>query len=324
MSVSALLDPFVDILRDQVSSAIVRESEWSRRPPALWQIFEDSGFADALIAEEFGGVGLAPAEVQPLIVACGDYLLPAAFGQTMIARMLIAKAGCDVPTGPIVLWPQTADGRLRSLVAPGACEAAMALTQCGDAFALRQLRATPHEKDGFGLMTTAIDEAPPLLGFAAPDVDLFDIAAALTACLMVGAMSRMLSMTLDYANNRQQFGRPLGKFQAIQHQLAGAAEHVALAGVAARLPFIGDKAFDPVRVAIAKLIANQATDVLCTVAHGVHGAIGISEEYDLQLYSRRLRRWQQSFGSETVWAQRIATARLDHQTIPIVDFLRTI
>ena len=318
------LDPFVDILRDQVSGAVVRESEQALRPSELWQAIADSGFADALVPEERGGAGLSPADVQPLIVACGEYLLPPAFGHTMVARMLIATAGCDVPGGPIILWPQTLDGRLRSLVGPAACEAALALVQCGDAFALRRLLATPQVEDGFGVVTTAVEDGPPLLEFAAPGIDLMAMAAALTACAMVGAMSRMLGMTLNHANDRQQFGRPLGKFQAIQHQLAVAAEQVALAGAAARGPFVErGAAFDPVRVAIAKLVANQAADVLCAVAHSVHGAIGISEEHDLQLYSRRLRRWQQSFGSDAFWARRIGTARLADSSAT-VDFLRAI
>ncbi|MDB5578568.1 MAG: acyl-CoA dehydrogenase domain protein [Bradyrhizobium sp.] len=319
------LDPFVDILRDHVSGAEIRESERALQPPELWQAIADSGFADALVPEERGGAGLSPVDVQPLIVACGEYLLPPAFGHSMVARMLIASAGYDLPGDPIILWPQTPDGRLRSLVAPAACEAALALVQCGDAFALRHLLASPQIEDGFGLVATTIEDGPPLLEFTACGIDLIDMAAALTACAMVGAMSRMLGMTLEHANDRQQFGRPLGKFQTIQHQLAVAAEQVALAGVAARGPFAdGVAGFDPVRVAIAKTVANQAADVLCAVAHSVHGAIGVSEEHDLQLYSRRLRRWQQSFGSDAFWARRIGAARLADPSSSVVDFLRAI
>jgi acyl-CoA dehydrogenase len=138
-------------------------------------------------------------------------------------------------------------------------------------------------------------------------------------------MGRVLEMTLSYANDRRQFGRPLAKFQAIQHQLSGAAEQVALAGVAARMPFGRDTlVLDPVRTAIAKFVANQAAETVCTIAHSVHGAIGISEEHDLQLYSRRLRRWQLDFGSSAFWARRIGTARLADQSISAVDFLRAI
>jgi acyl-CoA dehydrogenase len=214
---------------------------------------------------------------------------------------------------------------MRSLVMPAACEATMALVQRGETIALKRLRATPDKEDGFGLMTTDVEEGAALLEFDMPGLDLFDGAAALTASVMVGAMSRSLATALSYANDRRQFGRPLGKFQAIQHQLGVAAEHVALAGVAARMPFVGnDIAFGPMRTAIAKLIANQAADIVCGVVHAVHGAIGISHEHDLQLHTRRLRRWQQSFGSETFWARRLGTARIADRSYSTVDFLRAL
>jgi acyl-CoA dehydrogenase len=94
---------------------------------------------------------------------------------------------------------------------------------------------------------------------AAGGVDLLPYAAAINAALMAGAMSRVLTMSLTYVNERQQFDRTLGQFQAIQHQLSLMAEDVATANVAARIGWSGSGlAIDRWRAAIAKCIANES------------------------------------------------------------------
>jgi acyl-CoA dehydrogenase len=81
-------------------------------------------------------------------------------------------------------------------------------------------------------------------------------------------------------------------------------------------------AVDRWRVAVAKTIANEAAGIGCAIAHAVHGAIGISEEHDLQLYTRRLKRWQLSFGSDAYWARHAGQARLETDEGNSVDFVR--
>jgi acyl-CoA dehydrogenase len=126
---------------------------------------------------------------------------------------------------------------------------------------------------------------------------------------------------LRYAAERKQFGRPLGDFQAIQHQLAVMAEQVVSAQVAARIGMSGTD-FDPLRVATAKARTSEASHQVCAIAHAVHGAIGATEEYDLQLYTRRLKQWQIAFGTESYWARQLGAARLHAVESSTVDFLR--
>jgi acyl-CoA dehydrogenase len=317
-----LLDPFCALLKDITSVAAIRTAERGMAPPGMWEAIVVSGFADALVTEERGGAGLCMADVQPLFVASGEHLLPVALGQTILARAVISSAGKTVPSDPIVLWPQSSRGVLRSLVLPAACEGILALTQCGATTQVRRLQAVAQCADGFGLVPAALSFEPPLVEFNTPDLDLLDYAAAAVAASMAGAMTRMVEMSLAFANERRQFGRALSAFQAIQHQLAVAAEQVVLANSATRIAFAAGLTLDSNRVAIAKVIANDAAGVVCSVAHAVHGAIGISEEYDLQLYSRRLRRWQVSFGSTEFWARRIGAARLSDNCARSVDFIR--
>ena len=150
------------------------------------------------------------------------------------------------------------------------------------------------------------------------------VAALLHAAKLAGAMKRLLEMTVDYGNTRVQFGRPIGKFQAIQHQLAVMAEQVSAAAIAveAASPQTGCLP-DPLRVAVAKERTSAAATIVGGIAHAVHGAMGISEEYDLQLFTRRLQDWRVADGSEGYWSGLLGRAVLAEESGSVIDFIRT-
>jgi acyl-CoA dehydrogenase len=289
-----------------------------------WRTLSDSGFLDAMVPEAEGGAGLAPSTVAPLFVACGQHLLPYAFAETLVARALASLGGQQLPTGPVILWPEDETGRLRSLVAPAAGAATHALVQRGSRVCLQPLARTPGGLDGFHIRGAALEpEAAPLLAFELPDHQVMNWAATLTTASMAGAMSRVLEFTLQHVNTRKQFDRPLAKFQAIQQQVSVMAERVASASVAARLALARDlPGPDALDAALGKTIANTAATVVTAIAHATHGAIGITAEHDLSLYVRRLKRWQLSFGSAGYWATRLGAARLECKEGSSVDFLR--
>jgi acyl-CoA dehydrogenase len=321
-SVDELLGPFTELIKDVTTVDAIRRAEGGGACAAIWLAIEASGFTDALVSEERGGAGLSMAEVHPLVVACGEHLLPQAFGQTILARGLISSSGERAPSEPIVLWPQSPGRELCSLLPPAACEGTLALTQSGATLEIRRLQALAECTDGFGFIPSMLGDGPPLLKLNL-SLDLLDYAAASIAASMAGAMARMVEMSVRFANERQQFGRALGAFQTIQHQLSAAAEQVVMATMASRIAFSNKgMAVDPIRAAIAKVIANEAASVVSSVAHAVHGAVGISRDCELQLYSRRLRRWQISFGSTQFWSRRIGSATLGSNQTHSVDFIR--
>lgn len=136
--------------------------------------------------------------------------------------------------------------------------------------------------------------------------------ACLIAAQMAGAMQRVLEMTLQFANDRQQFGRPLGKFQAIQHQLAVMAEQVLAARMAAQMGCIatGNRP-GKMNAAIAKARAGEAAVEVAALAHSIHGAIGFTADHDLQLFTRRLHAWRLEAGSESYWHEVLGQAVLN-------------
>ncbi len=103
------------------------------------------------------------------------------------------------------------------------------------------------------------------------------------AILVAGAAQTALDLTVRYARERHQFGRPIAAFQAVQQQVAAP-------------------------VAAAKIRTAQAAGPIAAIAHQVHGAIGMTQEHPLRFTTTRLWAWRSEWGGEREWAQRIAAA----------------
>lgn len=132
------------------------------------------------------------------------------------------------------------------------------------------------------------------------------LSATLAAGEMAGAMLAIQALTVEYALTRKQFGREIGRFQAVQHQIAVMAEEVLAARMAAQAAFVGAAAqAGERRAAVAKLRCGQAARAVSSIAHAVHGAIGVSEEYALHHLTRRLRELALAHGGEGWWAARL-------------------
>jgi acyl-CoA dehydrogenase len=139
-----------------------------------------------------------------------------------------------------------------------------------------------------------------------PVHDIWTLGAFARACQIAGALQAILALSVDHANERVQFGKPIGKFQAVQQNLALLAEETAAAycaaSAAAAALCIGNGWLE---VGSAKLRANMAAERGAAIAHQVHGAIGFTQEHRLQNFTRRLISWSAAFGSERFWSERI-------------------
>lgn len=151
-------------------------------------------------------------------------------------------------------------------------------------------------------------------------------ALALARCLQIcAAMQAALDLSLQYVQDRKQFGRPLAKFQAIQHSLAIAAEEVAASTAitdlalacmvkegcaSARLPALLDA---------GAIVLGQGVEVVYDACHQVHGAIGFTREYALHRHSLNLLRWREHLhllrGGELGCAERLGDAALQAQGV---------
>jgi acyl-CoA dehydrogenase len=316
---SEFLEPFDRMLEALCDPAAVRAVEAGKPIAAMWQGVAESGFLEALVPADHGGAGLSLADVHPLWQALGRRAVPLPVGDTMIARRLLAVAGVACPEGPIAIAEIVAAETV--LCFGGVATHALVETEGRlHLVALGTLAPTGIEGSTAARfrhdMLTGNGIAP------APVGGLRALAALLRASLIAGAADRLMAMTVAYANERTQFGKPIGRQQALQQNLAVMAEDAVAVRIASQLGCAG--AFPPslAAAATAKSVASAAAVRIAATAHAVHGAIGISAEHDLQLFTRRLQEWRLADGSESYWNRKLGALRLA-VAASSMDFIRT-
>jgi len=307
------------ILTDAPLDAIDKAGGLGPEADALWQTLEESGYILLCASEGHGGSGAALADILPLAALAARHAAAAPLADTILATGLLSAAGQQPPALRIGLIDPLApdapiahasqidallsleDGRLRLM-----------RIESGD------IQPVDQGEDGAGRLSRR--SADVLVDCAAPEwltPDAFRaLAALIRASQMAGAMEAVLGLSLDYTRDREQFGRPLAKFQAIQHHLSDIACETAAAMAAVEMAGdalcadakVGPRVID--EIAIAKTRCGEAASRVAAAAHQAHGAMGFTREYALGRYTRRLWQWQDEFGSETEWAELLGKAVL--------------
>jgi acyl-CoA dehydrogenase len=311
----------------QATPARIRAAEAGGPVSDVWEEIHQSGFADALVGEDIGGAGLGLQDVFGVLLACGHHALPLPLGMTMLVKAALAHEGKTSPGGPMTIAPTShrqADGRLVCRRVPFGMVAEWAVVLVGADWQLLSVKEAVTSQSAHGsLEADLIWSSTDLATHLSAVIDWQAAAAAILAVLSAGAMDRILSMTIEHANQRTQFGKPIGKLQAIQQQISIMAEQVYAVRMAAQMG-VATSGFTPERfqAAMAKARTGEATGVVASIAHAVHGAMGVTEECDLQLFTRRIHEWRSSFGSESYWYGEIGSAYMASDTASSLEFIR--
>jgi len=268
-------------------------------------------------------------EFFPLLTLLGRYAPPVPLAHAVAARAVVAR-DVELPDGLLTMTTEitwSEQGAPRCALVPFGAVATHVLAQDGERLVLLDVQ-TAHRVGagipGSQIATLSWNDANCLQTVDGDASTLTPMVAAVHAALMAGAMARVLEMTLQYCNDRQQFGRPLGKFQAIQHQLSVMAEHVTAVSIAGEAAFeTGERTPSLLRAAMAKARASEAVPLVADTAHALHGAMGVTEEHDLQLHTRRLREWRWLHGAETHWNRIVGEAVLAAPGT-VAEFVRAI
>jgi alkylation response protein AidB-like acyl-CoA dehydrogenase len=318
------------ILVDHCTPADVRAVERGGVAKALIDALAGAGFYDLLAPEDAGGGGVGLAELYPIAYLCGRYAMPVPLLQTMAARLFVSRGDSLPADGLLTFAPALVelDGEVRAPHVPGGSVATHVIGSVDGALCLFAVADAVTSSTGIHGSTLASfrwaggsGKALLLRGDA---VELQPLAALLHAGLLAGAMRSAFDLTMQYANDRIQFGKAIGKFQAIQHQLSVMAEHVAASGIAAEAGFAGFPLMPRTAAcAAAKSRTSEAAQLVASIAHAVHGAIGVTDEYDLQLHTRRLHEWRMAHGSEMHW-NNVLGAGLAEYGGSVADYVREI
>ncbi|WP_237173803.1 acyl-CoA dehydrogenase family protein [Paracandidimonas lactea] len=301
---------------------------------AHWAQLEESGFLDVLLPESAGGAGLALAQAFPLFLSAGYHAVPLPYVQTALARAWLHAVGITAPKGAITIAGLGAcqdEHGVHAYAVPFGRVADWLLYAAGNRALLLPIAAARKDSDlGHGSLLadlhwgTAPTEALAAHTDATLNIEPAVLCAASLAPLMAGAAARVLALTLDYANQRTQFGKSIGRFQAIQNQISVLAERTWASRMAAQIACQDEGWMPrPLMAAIGKTRCSEAAVLIADIAHAVHGAIGITEEYDLQLYTRCLREWRNAGGTEAWWAARIGGQLLHTDAESAIDFIQT-
>jgi len=331
---SVLYDSFERLLTAISTPDVVRQVESGESAQSVWQQLSESGFTDALLSEAAGGAGLSLDDAVKLFFLCGRHALPAPLAQTMVVKAVLMANGIGVPDGPITISTLpvgNSDDVLDCRNVPfGKLAQWVVVPHGASADGLEDVLLPVSEAEQtdtgvHGSLQAHLRWKRPLAGplvieNAAPWLEL---AAVITAAHMAGAMETVLNMTVRYAGERSQFGRPIGKFQAVQQQLAVLAELATASRICAESGCREVSACTPngLSAAVSKARASEAARSIVSIAHAVHAAMGVTEEYDLQIFTRRLIEWSNDYGSAGYWNRRVGDAVLSTDESNTLEFM---
>jgi alkylation response protein AidB-like acyl-CoA dehydrogenase len=303
--------------------AVFEDTAGDGHPSSLWKAAGDQGWLAVLVPEEYDGLGLGLVEAQVIARALGAGVAPGPWRGTVLAAEAVRLAGSDEQKGS---WlPRLATGEavgaftLRGS-APGALPtveygavADVVVARSGAGLALVQgaTAATRGSYDGTTRLSDLDAGAGEVLPGSGAEVidELAARATVLVAADLVGIAREAITRTVAYDREREQFGVPVGSFQAIKHALADLhvgvtmAEHAALYAAHAVDARLADA---PLAVSVAKAkasdVALQATGAMIQY----HGGIGYTWEHEAHLFYKRAKRLAAQAGSADAHRARIA------------------
>ncbi|CAN5207415.1 acyl-CoA dehydrogenase family protein [soil metagenome] len=330
--VENLIDDFFGDLFDLTGSISADRNTWSAQN---WKSTSALGLPLVGIDERWGGSGGTLIDTLSVLRGVGRYCVPLPLAETSLAAWLLAQAGVDVPDGPLTVMVATDNlvlsGRRLSGDAgsvPWASEAAAVVGVVDDPDGDSTLVvASPREftqqvtTDLTGvrysravLSDLEVERHP--IPLRADDV--FVRGALLRAALLTGAIEGAFALTSRYVAERSQFGRPIGAFQSVQAHTVALAE----ASIAARLVIeaaavatdFGNATFEMLS---AKSLVNEHARTAARASHQAHGAIGMTQEYSLHHFTRRLNAWRGEFGDERTLHSRLGEFAIHARSVLI-------
>jgi len=321
---------------------------------ALWSKLTDQGYTGIIFPEAYSGVGLGKVELMLLMEEAGRALLPGPFFSTVVlagsvleavgtpaskekylapicrgevrATVAILEAGASWNPRDIQLG--AANGKLtgeKLFVSDAAIADFLLVVARNGVFVVdskaRGLKISPMSAMDLTrkLYVVELSNTPAEeIGPATALPRAFDVATAALAAELVGGMQRSLEITVEYAKTRKQFGKPIGMFQAVQHQCAdmyleteSSRSAVYYAGWA-----LQENSPDAAAaVSVAKMYASDAGRTVGNRGIQIHGGMGFTWENDLHLYYRRAKASETAFGDATYHRERIASMVIDSGSI---------
>lgn len=316
-----LVDMVDQVFADIMSEGMIEQG--TDKANAAWQQLVSLSIAELFLPEDKGGFDGQWQDAFEIFRLAGHHAIPLPVCEMMVAKKIVLDAGLAMPDGTLTLglgrdlqlFQDSGNAGWRcsgTVTAPWGRMADHVLTasEQGDHFLLLSVADCQRLEHALNIAGEPRDQlyferAPVLACAERPNASetLFRCGALMRTAQIAGALETTLIMSAQYLSERSQFGRPLKKFQVLQHQLALLAEEAAAVKCAAASSACqADSDTAVFEIAAAKLRANSATSQATTIAHQLHGAIGFTIEHRLHYFTQRLWSWRSEFGNDRYWA----------------------
>jgi acyl-CoA dehydrogenase len=290
----------------------------------LWRNLEDTGLARLTSTPD---VGAGPHELAIALYGVARRAGAVPLAETdALAAWLGQQVGIELPSGPLTVAVADAEtdggrvtGTAHAVPWARACAAALlaVTTPAGLQIGVidlipaeleegHNLAGEPRDSIVFDLPADQLRAADPALGAA-----LIRRGAWSRCVQIIGALDAAAALSVAHTRQRVQFGRPLSAFQSVQQSLAGMAGEIERARAAAELAVAAaaehgfDSPHTDYAVTVAKVAIGRAVGPVTSVAHQLHGAIGVTSEHPLWLFTLRAQSWTGDYGTTAHYARRL-------------------
>lgn len=303
-------------------------------PEELWVEFNKLGFTNIFSPDDQNGIDAKWTDAQIILKASGYHGAPLPVGESLACNWFASKSGMVLPDGQwaITNGPIKIDEKLNKVefknldVAWGRYakqllhvdQRRITLIELDNDLSIEKLSnlaSEPRDKiTGKGKVIESVETN-------LTKNPLHWIGSLVRSCQIAGGAGQALDLSLKYSKDREQFGRPISKFQTIQNYLAD------LAGLSASLDAISIAAANDLDVhglsensraritlAAAKCRSSEGVEKVTRLSHQVHGAIGFTYEYGLHFYTKRLWSWRDEYGSAVEWGSFLGDIALKHNS----------
>lgn len=313
-----------DVFGRRVDPTVIAAAETDGMSASLWSTVADLGFPLVGVDDARGGSGGSIMDALAIAVLAGHHAVPLPIVETHLAAWLLAGAGLDVTAEPMTVAPGTdgdevvvEGGSVRGVVhdvawVPGATKLVV-VTEAASVVVIDPARAEieiGHDLAGQPRSVVRFAGAEHAEGGAGLSPRALQLRGALLrAGQLAGAQDSLAELTIGYCAEREQFGRPLHAFQAVQQHLVTLAQSAELSSMAVlRAGLAALEREASFEICCAKLVADQCAADAVRAAHQAHGAISMTLEYRAQLITRRLNAWRFEFGTEADLALELGNA----------------
>ncbi|QIE45961.1 acyl-CoA/acyl-ACP dehydrogenase [Pseudohalocynthiibacter aestuariivivens] len=290
-------------------------------PTGDWANLSELGLPRVAMPEELGGVGGDFQDMCEMAYVAGYSASHLPLVEAMLGNWLCGMAGFEIAEDAVPMLAmdslisdelaQPATGTVRNLrsarfathfLLPETRDGALWVSLVDREGVTVENSANAADEPSDMVANLASAEVIATAQLSCDPVDLAHVSALLHASQMSGAMEHALEMTMQYTQDRSQFGRPLVKFQAVQHMIAEATAYI---GASRRISAAAADAWGTDNfgflAAVAKGYTSESVGPVTDACHQCFGAMGFTRECLLHVFTRRLWCWREEFGSERYW-----------------------